>query len=632
MRISASLLLAAAVTLWSAVACGSTQTHAPKTHSRARYVHKINLYDANDSLISPNDSSPGVYSPSQTCGKCHTYSSVSKGWHFNAGHGIAPQGRPAQAWILTDEQTGTQIPLSYRPWAGAYNPADVGLSPWDFIMTFGRHVPGGVTKEMAEEPDQDAKWDMSGELEIDCMLCHAAGGLYDPAERARQIEYQNFAWAPAVAAGLANVQGRVSQASDGPTEGEIDLSQFDPAAEDGGGDAKAPVKINYDKSRFDANDRAFLDITATPEPERCYFCHTNRPLSGPAAGHLSGDTDVHLEAGMTCTDCHRNELEHKITRGYEEYAEQRDRPEAAGLSCRGCHLGENIHGEKIGPPGRFGSPIPEHAGFPPVHFEKLSCTACHSGPRPVDHVRGMQTARANALGLSSQSRTAETPPYIVEPVFMEKDGVVGPYRVVHASYWARLRKEGLKPLNPEQAKPIIEEVLPVEEDKPRVINEEAVAKVLAHMAKDEDAAEPVYVSGGKIYRIGEGGELAGEKDSRAESYEWAIAHDVRPAGDALGNDCEDCHSLNAPFFYGNVTPRTPNDMPQPAAASMHQLANYDPLYWRAFAGLFIVRPLLKVVCFASAGVLGVVLLLYGLAALRTIAKAFASMITAGRTG
>ncbi len=624
MRQAACLIPACAMVLFSTSALGDDE-HPPATDSRARYVHNINLYDAEDTLISPHDSSPGVYSPAQTCGKCHDYATVAGGWHFNAAHGQAPPGRAAQAWILTDAATGTQIPLSYRPWGGAYNPTDVGLSPWDFIMTFGRHLPGGITKELADEPDTEARWDLSGELEIDCMLCHAADGRYDPAERARQIGYQNFAWAPAAATGLAVVRGKVSQAPEQPGGEEFDLSQFDPAAEDDGDSAaKAPVEIKYDKRRFDADDRVFLAITAAPSPQRCYYCHTNRPLSGTGGDHLGGDTDVHLEAGMNCTDCHRNELEHRITRGYEGYADRRDRPEAAGLTCRGCHLGENTDGESIGPPGRL--------GFPTVHFEKLSCTACHSGPRPGDQVRGVQTSRANGLGLSSQTRSDQTPPYIIEPVFMEKDGVVGPYRLVYPSYWARRTREGLKPLNPRQVRATIEKILPPDRDDHPRLDAEAVAKVLAALGEDKDAAEPVYVSGGMVYYIGNRGQMESNKSPHREPYGWAIAHDVRPAGDALGNDCQDCHSLGAPFFFGKVTPRTVNDLPPPPAATMHQLANYDPPYWRAFAVLFIVRPLLKVVCFASAGVLALVLLLYGLSALRTVAGALASMISEKQTG
>ena len=49
----------------------------------------------------------------------------------------------SQPWILTDQETGTQLPLSYRGYEGAFYPRDLGMSDEGFVSVFGRHLPGG---------------------------------------------------------------------------------------------------------------------------------------------------------------------------------------------------------------------------------------------------------------------------------------------------------------------------------------------------------------------------------------------------------------------------------------------------------------------------------------------------------
>jgi len=83
----------------------------------------------------------------------------------------APGGTPGEPWILADAKTGTQLPLSYRARPGVWNPADVGLTPWAFTGLFGRHMPGGGTggKYGTAVIDPNARWDVSGALEINCL-------------------------------------------------------------------------------------------------------------------------------------------------------------------------------------------------------------------------------------------------------------------------------------------------------------------------------------------------------------------------------------------------------------------------------------------------------------------------------
>ena len=47
-----------------------------------------------------------------------------------------------------------------------------------------------------------------------------------------------------------------------------------------------------------------------------------------------------MKAGLTCVDCHRNGIEHQILRGTEDDPILKEKPEAIGLTCKGCHLGD----------------------------------------------------------------------------------------------------------------------------------------------------------------------------------------------------------------------------------------------------------------------------------------------------
>ncbi|GAG28266.1 unnamed protein product, partial [marine sediment metagenome] len=189
-----------------------------KSDSQAPYVHRITLYDHEGAVIDPTDELAGPYSPRTTCAKCHDYGAISAGWHFNALLSTIPPGRPGEPWLLVDPLTGTQLPISGREWPGTLTPEEIGLTRWQFVLRFGRHLPGGgygepSDEEIANSP-QAVRWGISGKLEIDCMFCHSADFRHDPAEAARQIEAENFKWAPTAALGLAVVRGEARKAPD----------------------------------------------------------------------------------------------------------------------------------------------------------------------------------------------------------------------------------------------------------------------------------------------------------------------------------------------------------------------------------------------------------------------------------
>jgi hypothetical protein len=458
--------------------------------SRAPYVHRLTLYDHTGAAISPEDEPALPYSPKMTCGKCHPYGQISRGWHFNACDPNVPPGRPGEPWFLVDEKTGTVLPVSGRRWPGTQTPRDAGLTNWQFTLRFGRHFPGGGFGEPDDKTVQGSpealRWGVSGKLEIDCMICHSADQQHDPAEAARQIEKQNFRWAPTVALGLAVVRGEARKAPD----------DWDPSLPPNPDypDRTGP-RLIYDKTRFDPDNRVLFDITGRPPATRCYFCHSSRVVGAGAPAAWQTDQDIHLTAGLTCIDCHRNGIDHMITRGYEGEAPPAtqpaivppttqpatSQPARASLSCRGCHLGEADAADvatALG--GRLRAPHPQHRGLPPLHLEKLTCTACHSGPWPEMDGHRFQTSMAHGLGLAARTRDDNTAPAIGGPAFVrEGDEPIGVYRVA-------LRAAG--------------------------------------------NAAPWYGAA------------------------WPMAHDVRPAAQGLGvRGCSDCHALKSPFFWGDVS-------------------------------------------------------------------------------
>ncbi|MHC4325830.1 MAG: hypothetical protein ACYSUX_16290, partial [Planctomycetota bacterium] len=106
-------------------------------------------------------------------------------------------------------------------------------------------------------------------------------------------------------------------------------------------------------------------------------------------------------------------------------------------------------------------------------------------------------------------------------------------------------------------------------------------------------------------------------------YLWPIAHNVRPAAQALGvRYCTDCHATDAPFFFGDVTVDTPVASARDSK-KMIEFQNIDPLYTRAFASSFVFRPWMKMVLLDSCMLIALVLLLYALKALGCVIKTLA---------
>ena len=654
-----------------------------QTGSQSQYVHRIKIYDAQGQPIDPSDPNAPPYSPKQTCSKCHDYEAIASGYHFNAPSPPAgsqtegPLGsRRGEPWILTDEQTGTQIPITYRNWPGTFEPGEVGLSPWEFVMRFARHMPGGGPGEAhpeGEEASDAAKWNLAGDLQIDCMVCHSAGRAWSQEAWADQIADENFAWAPTAALGLGEIEGSVSRlpADFQPAGGEGESSED---GGEGGGGPSLPA-VNYDLERFNAENEVFFDVVAQPPNNACYRCHSDRPVGPEAEAEWVHEQDIHVQAGISCVDCHRNGIGHHTVRGFpgEVHPTGQD---VETLSCAGCHLGSEEPGAGLaGAGGLLGAPRPDHFGIPPIHFEQMTCTSCHSGPLPDEDADRIQTAMAHGLGLPSQERTDEDLPAILAPVYLENaNGRVAPHRMVWPAYWGVLKESGeIEPIEPEEASRAVRRAFRVrssfrqklmdvslsDEERAAVLGAERAGAPEGELTEEERAAlaakleekaaaafredlpraletlargregMPVYVAGGKAYRLSEDGEgVVSFVPPQAAPYSWPLAHEVRPARLALGaNGCKDCHSTGSPFSYGTVAAVGPAPDAVPPVASMYELQNQNPTLLAAWAQSFRGRSLFKVLGVIALIVLVIVLAIYGAQGIGRLLR-----VSAGRGG
>lgn len=490
-------------TLACAALSASAKVESHWDGGRNTPVHRLALKDEAGDTIAPGDPNALPVSTRQTCGQCHDYDKIASGWHFNMSSTNAAAGRPAQPWFLIDPVSGSQIPMSLRDWSGTYKPAALGMSNWEWVYTFGRHLPGGDVADPADlysEGGPHARWDVSGPIEVNCFVCHSRSHGYDHSEWVRLIARQNFRWAATGALGLGEVLGMGSRVPDywddlrGPNKDDKVYA--------------VPPSVTYDKRLFDAKGRTVLDVGA-PRTENCLNCHSASQAGVP---HMDIDGDVHLRAGMSCTDCHANGEDHAIARGNEQDAALaccpvKDKTRATA-SCVGCHMGA----DKV-KAGRFGAPLPKHVGIPTSHFKELSCTACHSGVTEGGKIAQVRTSRANRMGVYGRARWVTAQPFILEPVFVRNDqGKIEPRRMAWPAFWGtRDEKDDAKldPIRPETVLASCAGLLDVREQ---------VGAILATLATDPNIpGKPVLAVDGSLFKANVDGvtEADGQADGVA---------------------------------------------------------------------------------------------------------------------
>ncbi len=277
--------------------------------------------------------------PRYTCGRCHDYEAISHGYHFQrtllpanrrgatANPGSGPTPGPARRYHCRIAIGRAPIilgssALSDREFVLKFGQAHAGRRCWAKPL---RHLPKHrppkrtrrtrlplrprrVCRERLPRRSEDksaGRWKLSGALSIDCMICHSNDHTFNAEAWWDQIGKENFAWASSVAIGLAQVAGGSGEAA-----GRL---------RSGGGRqrAKQLPKTTYTPLRVNAEKKIFFDVIRKPSNNACYYCHSTRTVGDGIAPEWVHDEDVHLRAGMSCTDCHRNGIAHHTVRGYD---------------------------------------------------------------------------------------------------------------------------------------------------------------------------------------------------------------------------------------------------------------------------------------------------------------------------
>jgi len=494
-------LLTTVFALAAGVACAAVPSHWDG--GRNTPVHRLALNDEFGDKIVPDAPDALPMSTRKTCGQCHDYDAIASGWHFNMSDTNAVAGRMTEPCFLVDPLSGSQIPMSLRSWDGTYKPKQLGMTDWEWVYAFGRHLPGGDIadpQDIFSEGGPNARWEVSGPVEINCFVCHSQSKMYDHSEWTRLILRQNFRWAATGALGLGEIRGMGSRVADywGVLRG---LNKDDAVF-------AVPPNVVYDTRLFDSKSRTVLDVGA-PRNQNCLNCHS---VSQAGMPHMNIDGDVHLRAGMSCTDCHKNGENHAIARGCENDVSGAMDKVRATASCVGCHMGTDT-----AKAGRLGAPLPKHVGIPTSHFKELTCTACHSGVTEGGDLAQVRTSRANRMGVYGRARWATAQPYILEPVFMRNSqGKIEPRRMAWPAFWGtRDAKDASKilPMRPETVVTACEGLLDVREQ---------VGALLSSLATDPNVpGVPVLSVDGKLFKVDADGRAAVDGDvAGVAGVEW----------------------------------------------------------------------------------------------------------------
>ncbi len=590
----------------------TTQSDALSGSARALGVcPPFPLRDESGKVIDPihgvNDTTP--YSPKQTCGTsgCHDYARITEGFHFSQGKGELPPKEFAARynWVSSPGNYGgnwcSPAPL-YRQLAPKKNTnaRTIDMTSFDFVTaTCGNCHPGGGPLEYDREEkrydewmrnpasglvtggenglDGDyykARWSETGVIEADCLLCHMPE--YDLKKRNAELANLNFKWAATAGSGFGNVNGKTST-----------------------GDRPAVV---YDKSKFDTEGNILVHITPEPRNESCLGCHFKPDWKKRGAAY-SVRTDVHMQAGLRCVDCHaagsraadpriRGREIHQIGKGDDPSGWVRNDLDNTVRSCESCHA-----------EGWRNAPRASHAWLPPLHMKKISCQACHipsravksalvqasdvynPAPRitpPPKHIwtfYDQEMAFWNHYGKLELFTAKDEPTNVTHPTLISYKEKIYPANRVHSA-WVGFEEQGKPGLNqlfmkdffqmwtqhranPNGAYPALAKITDdnrdgiIEVNRPEEIDAllAATKSYLTATGFPMDGRRLVWVSESRAYYSAtEFRDLPREgHEATAYASVYKFSHDVAPAAAALGaGGCTDCHRSGSPFFEGGV--------------------------------------------------------------------------------
>ncbi len=606
------------------------------------------LYDEDGNVINPvqgvNADKP--YSPRQTCGKCHDYKKITEGFHFQQGKDEIATGTFAERyqWVSTPGNYGgnwcSPAPL-YRALAAKNNESakDIDMTSFDFITaTCGNCHPGGSSLEfdrngnrydlfMADSANHltalgnnhfdgdyyKANWAATGVIEADCQMCHLPE--YNYKERNNQLTKLNFKWAATQGSGLATVSGSVKDT--------------------------IPVVVKYDLTKFDKEGKLSLHLVREPRNETCLNCHA-KPDWKKKGTTYSARSDVHMNAGLRCVDCHtagsmasneriRGKEVHQFGKGDDPSGNVRNDLDNTVRNCNDCHL-----------TGYLNAPIAKHSWLPPLHIEKIACQTCHIPERPVKaalvqvsdvYNPGTKISPPgkyiwtfydqhlkywNHYGELEMFTAKDQPTDPFTPSLAEYKGKIYPVNMVHSA-WPGIYTEGKPGLNqPKMSdiyqmwtmhrkdKAVYPELSKITDNNGDSIPEVNTAteidafiqSVTAHLkfkGYDLTGKQIVWVNNDRMYLTGTDYKMLDKETWEASPYASVhkFSHDVAPARAALGrNGCTDCHSFNSTFFFASTLKYPFDENGQPVTEPQYKRLNDSG--FMVYAGAFresLIKPL-----------------------------------------
>jgi len=566
----------------------------------------FHLLDEDGTVINPvagiNADKP--YSPRQTCGKCHDYKKITKGFHFQQGKDEIATGTFDERiqWASTPGNYGgswcSPAPLySYLSPKENSSATEMDMTSFTFITNgCGTCHPGGGSMEFdragkrydkfMEEAgftaggtnnfDGDyykAHWNRSGVAEADCNICHLPE--YDYKGRNNHLMKWNFKWMATAGSGFAKVEGSVKDSTE--------------------------IALTYDLSKFSADGKVSMHLVREPRNETCLNCHS-KPQWKKRGASFTEFTDVHIAKGVKCVDCHvsgsmaaderiRGKEVHQFGKGDDPSGMVRNDLDNTMRTCNDCHT-----------TGYLNAPIAKHAWLPPLHLEKIACQSCHIPQRKVKSAL-VQVSDVfnpgtkitpppkytwtfydqnlnywNHYGELTQFTAKDQPTDPFLPQYALYKGQIFPVNVVHSA-WPAIYTPGKPGLHQPRMKDIYDmwmahkadnsvypELANIKDDNEDLIPElnraeeidgfiAAVTKCLINKDYDLSERKVVWVNNDRMYFSSTEFETLPKEDWEASPYAsvYKYSHDVFPAKAGLGaTGCTDCHSFNSSFMFAQT--------------------------------------------------------------------------------
>jgi len=514
------------------------------------------------------------YSPKKTCGACHDYDLITKGYHFQQGR-TDKYGKIVMRdtydekypWNLSSGLYGKHS-LAAMDSSQLTRKINQSLSEMDksssfFAQNCGICHPGGgwaefdrkgnlyyneETKKFGYELSGDdpafdgdytsfsagnekygVPWDQSGVSEADCLICHLKG--YQWKEREAALRGRFLRYGPTVGAGWATL--KLSE----------DESKNVIASE---------IAVNYTKKETGDFENLHLQIAKRPPDENCWSCHA---LYGERKKGYdwSLQTDIHKAKGMDCVSCHPGDKEHNFAKGNSLQQTVRDDLDNTMNSCEDCHYKRK---DRRAP--RYRHP------FSPKHMRRIACQTCHLPYRsmPAELVYDHTSGDTRIYETSKFPSAAGLRPEVWYPALREFKGKIIPVKSAIAIYWGDLDEKTnlVRPIPlwkiRELKKP------PFKDDDgdgtPEVNSlDEIRSFLIALKGKDRFgnpiADIPVLIKGGLLYRLDKKGGIEKIQHDQAQSIDFSLNHNVRSGSLTIGaRGCKDCHIRNSPFFLRKI--------------------------------------------------------------------------------